>query len=91
MTQREIDEGIEVLDREIEEVRAEIEYERESHLEAINCSEWFEQDHAEVMRELEGKLAALKKRRDDLEMAIPDVEVEPPPNKIGLFVLGGRR
>jgi len=90
MTQKEIDSEIDVLDREIEELRAEIEYERASHREAITRSDWFEQDHAETMQELEGRLAALRKRRDDLEMAIPDVEIEPPPEKIGLFVLSRR-
>ena len=90
MTQEEIDREIEVIDREIEEVKAEIEYERESHREAINRSEWFEQDHAETMRDLEGKLFLLRKSRDELEMAIPHVDVEPPPNKIALFVVGRR-
>ena len=87
MTQEEIDGRIEVLDREIEEAEGEIEYERGSHREAVNRSEWFDEVHAEALAELEGKLRALRKRRDDLEMAIADVEVEPPPEKIGLFAI----
>ena len=89
MTQEEIDRQIEEIDREIDGAKAEIVYERVSHREAINRSEWFEQDHAETMEHLERKLSDLKKRRDDLEMAIPDVEIEPPPNKIGLFAMSG--
>ena len=90
MKQEEIDGQIEVLDREIGEVKAEIEYERESHREALRTSEWFAEIHAETLGDLERKLAAKLKRREDPEMAIPEVDVEPPPDRVALFVVSSR-